>query len=496
MSEAEQFVTVAITVRGADGVPLEGAQSTLKLDTWENPFAASGWRPAFSIPASRLGNGGDMTVEAAGYETRTARVITPFPEDNLGIRVANAASEQKPTAREAYDVMDQEFIVQFEGTDPVDPVDPVDPPSPIDLLPIWVDGKWFRTSDGVPWTQIGCSDFRLLERFLRGEDIGQVLAERANIGFNQLRVFAMCDLMFHLYPQEHADYPQRLRQFLEIVADYGLRVELTVLVDATRVMPDTGSQQIFFNQVVDVVRGMPHVFLELVNENDQTINRINPDAFSQPEGIISSHGSKGVVDAAAEPVCVTPIWSYGTLHPSRPPDWPRLGGHNTMEDVSDKHGTAGTDNESCRPDQGRGPIPSDWFDAAGNIALLCAGGTMHSQCGKDSRPFDATERPCAEAWVKGAKVVSLDYQRGAYIAGHLSGYPINWAPGDSARAHGRLVGNRACCSLPQMRDGYTPTARPGWRITKQNGSIVELEGTARAALDLMKQHTAMTSTAD
>jgi hypothetical protein len=494
MAEAEQFVTVAITVRGADGVPIEGAQSTLKLDTWANPFVASGWRPAFSIPASRLGNGGDMTVECDGYDTRTARVITPFPEDNLGIRVANAASEQKPTAREAYDVMDQEFIVQFEGAP--EPPDPPVPPG-TDLLPIWVDGKWFRTSDGAPWTQIGCTDFRLFERFLRGENIDGVLAERANIGFNQLRVLLTCDLMFHLYPQEWPDYLPRLQAFTQKVADYGLRLELTVFADATRVMPSTGQQQAFFSQVCDVVRGMPHVFLELVNENEQTINTINTDAFSQPEGIISSHGSKGVVDAAAEPVCVTPIWSYGTLHPSRPPDWPRLGGHNTMEDVSDKHNKAGTDNESCRPDQGRGPIPSDWFDAAGNIALLCAGGTMHSQCGKDSRPFDGTERPCAEAWVKGAKVVPLDYQRGAYIAGHLSNYPLNWAPGDSARAHGRLIGGKACCSLPQMRDGYTPTARPGWKITKQTGSVVEVEATSMdRARALMVEANSMGSTAD
>jgi hypothetical protein len=145
-----------------------------------------------------------------------------------------------------------------------------------------------------------------------------------------------------------------------------------------------------------------------------------------------------------------------------------------MEDVADKYGKPGTDNESCRPDQGRGPIPSDFFDAAGNIALLCAGGTFHSAAGKDSRVWDPVERDCAVAWVAGARAVSLDFQRGSYIAGHLSGFPINWQPGDSARAHGRLLGDRACLSLPQMREGFVVVPRQGWRVVSQTGSVVEL----------------------
>jgi hypothetical protein len=294
--------------------------------------------------------------------------------------------------------------------------------------------------------------------------------------------------MFRLYPQEWPDYFPQLQAFIQKVMDYGLRLELTVFADATRVMPSTSQQQRFFGDVCTLVTGRPHVFIELVNENDQSINTIDTNAFSQPVGLITSHGSKGVVDTGVQEACVMLAWSYGTLHPARPSDWPRLGGHNTMEDVSDRYGKPGTDNESCRPDQGRGPIPSDWFDAAANITLLCAGGTFHSNSGKDSVALSPAEHACAEAWIQGVRAVPLDYQRGAYIAGHLTGYPIEWTPSDSSRAHGRLVGNHACLSLPQMRQGYVPTARPGWTITRQTGSVVEVVAqSARTAQTLLDE---------
>jgi hypothetical protein len=468
---SDEMVTVAITLRATSDTDksLDGATSVIVIDTWpeggEIHGTGDGWRPAFQIPRSKLGNGGDMTVTCDGYVTRKARIITPPAEpDKYGLRVENDASKAAGDDVAAiYAVMDQEFLLDVERPR-------------VELLPLVVDGKHFRYSDGGLWTQIGCSDFRLLERKVRGEDIEPILAERAAIGFNSLRIFLMCGNMFNLYPHEHDNYWQAFDDLVDIdLPAHGLRCELTVLVDATRVMPALSTQQNFFRDVCGAVAGLPHVFIELVNENDQPINTIQAQHFTQPGGpLISSHGSKGVVDAAHEAVCVDPLWTYGTLHPARPADWPRLGGHNTMEDVAEKFGKPGTDNESCRPDQGRGPVASDWFDAAGNIALLCAGGTFHSECGKDSRLFDPTERSCAEAWTAGARAVPLDYQRGQYIAGHLTGYPLNWTEGDSSRAHGRLGGDRACCSLPQMRDGYTPTARDGWTIVRQQGSVVEV----------------------
>ncbi len=416
------------------------------------PADATGGQFVYEIPATLpVGNGVSLKIRAEGFQPIDVRfVLRDFSiedpaHDNEHVRV------QHP------------FPNGFR-------LKPVIPP----ILPIVVNGEFFETADGQPWSQIGCSDFRIWQRFLAGEDIEPVLRQRDAIGFNQLRVFLMCDWMFHLYPQERPDYFGQLPRFLDRLAARGLRSELTVLVDATRVMPNLADQQSFFRRVCEAVRGRPDVFVELVNENEQTINTVNTDAFERPAGIICCHGSKGVVDAGVERVCVTPVWSYGTLHPGRGHDWPRLG-HNIMEDIWERLHVAGTINESCRPDQGGGAVPRDFFDAAVNIALMGAGGTFHSQAGKASTLFAGPELECARAWVAGARAVDLSRRRGAYTAGHLTGYPLQWHEGDSVRAHGRIAGSRAACSLPQMRAGYVPTGANGWRVTKQNGSYVECE---------------------
>jgi len=403
--------------------------------------------------------GANLHVEADGYMPYEGRftladfhVIPPDAHNaNLRIQTADGAAP--------YPLLD------FTLT----PVRPV-----VTLGPLHVAERGFVDDHGTPWPWIGCSDFRLFDRFIKGEHIQPIIDERLACGFNQLRVFAMCGNMFHFFPQEHPDYQAKLTEFLDLLGSCGLRTEFTVMVDATVVMPRLEDQQRFWAEVCVTVAGRTDVFLELVNEVDQTINVIDTTRFEQPAGVISCHGSKGIVDAAREPVCVTPVWTYGVLHPKREPDWPRYG-HNIDEDVYHTLHVAGVINESCRPDQGRGPIPSDHFDAIVNMLVMGGGGTFHSQAGKDSRLFDATEKPCAEAWGKGAKVVNLALRNGQYVAGHLYSppFPVMWREGDSTRAHGRILGGQAMCSLPQMRDGYVPVAQDGWRIVKQDGSYVE-----------------------
>ena len=51
---------------------------------------------------------------------------------------------------------------------------PVPPPQ---IPKIGIAGQFF-TLDGQPWTAIECSDFSLYKRYLDGEDIRPVLAER------------------------------------------------------------------------------------------------------------------------------------------------------------------------------------------------------------------------------------------------------------------------------------------------------------------------------
>lgn len=449
-------VMVAITMRVADGTS-PAVHALLVLDDGES-CAATGSRPVFEIPRGSLGHGGSLHIapDDEAFATRTARVVLPR-HDHEGMFVPKdgvAFNFDDPTT------FDTEYVVSRT------------PPKP-KLWPLVVDGLNFSELDGTPWTQIGCSDFQLLQRFLAGEDIDPILDERIALGFNQLRVFLMCHGMFHLYPMEHDGYFVQLQAFVQRCAAKGLRLELTVFVDATQVMPSLEAQKAFWVLVVTTLRNAPSVFLELVNEVDQTINVIATEAFARPSGIICSHGSKGVVNTANESMCVIPVWDYGSGHPARDEGWPRYG-HNLYEDIALRYHVPATDNEACRPDQGRGPVISDFFDAAVNIAVMCAGGTFHCDGGKASRLFTATERDCARAWTAGARIVDQSLQDGRYVAGHLTGFPIQWQPGDSVRAHGRILGNRGMLSLPQMRPDFTSRPVDGWRVSKWVGSYVEV----------------------
>jgi hypothetical protein len=109
----------------------------------------------------------------------------------------------------------------------------------------------------------------------------------------------------------------------------------------------------------------------------------------------------------------TPVWDYGSYHSNGLDEWQRKCAHNAMEDVAEKFHIPGTANENMRcPDDDDNALR--FHDAAAGAALLCAGACFHSQAGKYSRPFDAMERPCAQAWCDGARSVPVEFQAGKY----------------------------------------------------------------------------------
>src|SRR5258706_7318427 len=92
-------------------------------------------------------------------------------------------------------------------------------------------GQFFKLETGARWTGIEASDFNQVARYLNGEDIRPVLAQRAEVGFNLLRVWTLMDLgqfgIGRLQLEEHPDLYQRLPAFLELCAQRKLYVELT-----------------------------------------------------------------------------------------------------------------------------------------------------------------------------------------------------------------------------------------------------------------------------
>jgi hypothetical protein len=364
------------------------AGATVTLDAFLGVTNADGYLCFPTVPASVTRT--TLTVTARDYEPYVALVDLPADGRNYNLMVGAAASAPDQIACPA--------LV----------------PTLVVLPGLVVRRAVFGLATGERWTAIECSDFQLFQRFLRGEDLGPVLAQRAALGFNLLRVFLTCDQMFNLHPTDYPQYFEQLLAFVRVLARSGLRPELVVFADATLVLPRQTDQVTFFSMVVTTLQPVAdQLLLELVNENDQRVNTIDPRAFAPPAGFLAAHGSNG-----SQAVPVRPAWSYETFHTNDASEWWRKTGHNAMELAAGGPGFSGSGkpiltNENTRcPDRFNSVTQA--FDAAAGAALLCAGSCFHSVHGKSSELFDDAELACAQAWVAGARSVPLAFTDGAY----------------------------------------------------------------------------------
>lgn len=272
------------------------------------------------------------------------------------------------------------------------------------LAPLSIEGAFFRAG-GQPITIIECSDFKLLKRYLDHEDIAPILQQRKALGFNCLRVFGMCKLMWDLNPAFVPDYYGILQRFVDAVNLAGLYVELTVFPDCSLVMPDKHDQLVHWARVCDVLRGR-QVLVELQNEASEPPNRIDANDFQKPFGVISSHGSNG-----SESTPVRPWWDYETFHTNDASEWWRKNSHNGMEFSEGTDGIPASHvpilaNENTRFADKDSNL-NHAFDAAAAGALLTSGSCYHSVSGKTSDVWSGLELAAADQWVKGARSVDL-----------------------------------------------------------------------------------------
>jgi hypothetical protein len=294
---------------------------------------------------------------------------------------------------------------------------PIRPYGATSIGALGIAGQFF-TMNGQPWTSIQTSELSLPKRYLAGEDVRLVLAERAALGFNDTRqwllnqsVVAGAGYPEGIHPNQYPDFYERLRDLWELCGSYGLAVEATAFTSCLPLMPNRNDQQRHWDRTQEAARGLGYVRLELVNEYDWGHGENAPDRSlwsMRPSGILASSGS-----STADAPPPTPVWDYVLYHSNSLNEWQRKVGHNAME-WGDVYHCPGHSNENTRyPDNDSSETHA--YDAAMGSALLCAGSCFHSQGGKFSRPFDATERRCAAAWVAGAKSVPLEFQRGRYI---------------------------------------------------------------------------------
>lgn len=286
----------------------------------------------------------------------------------------------------------------------------------VDLPRLRARGAFFELETGQRWTAIEASDFNLYARFLAGQNIEPILAQRASLGFNLLRVWTAYDIrgVGRLIPAEHKNFYAKIPEFLQAAAKHGLRVEFTGYTGIND--PD------HWSQLVASVASSTNVILELVNELSENVNE--PDDLGRifdlnrferpPPPILASHGSNG-----SQALAVRPWWGYEVYHSNVASDWARKVGHNAMEFADGTADWAGSHVPILANENTRGPdrfhSPQQAFDAAAGAALLAAGSCFHSVSGKTSELWGGLELELARAWAAGATSVPLACQDGPYV---------------------------------------------------------------------------------
>jgi hypothetical protein len=269
---------------------------------------------------------------------------------------------------------------------------PAQPPLP-SVLPLHTEGARFVDSEGKRWNWKGATDFLLLKKYLDGEDIGPILAQRKDAGANLVRVFGMCANIARFYPQEYPGFWEGLVGFVDYLADAGFYVELTVFADAQLVLPDL-TTQIAHWQGFYRVANKPNVFLELVNENSHAGNTIRVERFTRLDGsALQSHGSE-----QTDMHYIEPAWDLAGIHVRRdpPPDARGATNYDCYEFEARF--------PKARPEVGDEGIKTTneaYAALMGTHAAICGGGTFHSQAGVTSQLWNEAEFAAARAFYQG-----------------------------------------------------------------------------------------------
>lgn len=386
-------------------------------------------------------------------------------------------------------------------------------PPPPDVTPADEEGPiaitWPTMSDpGGPWRWKGFSDFLLFWRYLNGEDIGPLLADRISVGATVLRVFGMVawdDISPRYYPQDYGPaYYTKLSAFVALLAAHRLRLEFTIFCDcrdAPQVMPNAADRDRHQQQVIEALKDAGpmmtdggygetwNVFVEVANEPFKNLPGGNEEAVARAEQLVGQGFlvAAGNYDARSSTVWQPwPPGDYGTTHAARSDDWPRKCKdiYDLAQDgdippeprvpwIGDEPMGAAEANDPGR----RSNIPADfgWYFAG--AAMFGPGGTFHCDAGTHSDLLGPNQRTCALAAFAALDWVPTDapywpYQRGGM---NEDGTPSDTGIGNMPILHDDNLELRSYCKgngsqswCIQIRTSRAhATARDGWRIVSE-----------------------------
>lgn len=350
-------------------------------------------------------------------------------------------------------------------------------PSGSEHVQLHTNGKRFVREDGTTWRGKGFSDFNLLAKFARGEDIQPILTERIQLGANYVRVFMMLDNVGHLAP---ADSLANLSAFLSLLEARGLRAEVVVFADLPT--HPAFDQHGYLTQVATILNAHGGIHLgELCNECTHPANRVDYAAFQKPTGpTLWSHGSNlGDGDP------YEPVWDYVSDHPGRNDEWMRRINCRDSPQVI-------AANAPCLEDEPMGASATDQpgkrsANAAdfGYFGGICGewsqGCLFHSDSGILSELLGPAEHAAAVSFFAGLNFAPADapswpYQRGDNCGSCPGVGDMPVAQWDLPAPHGSLRtvarGDGATEWVVAVRPAdcpYVPVVRAPWRVAEQSG---------------------------
>ena len=353
--------------------------------------------------------------------------------------------------------------------------------------PLHVDRPAIRDAHNQCWQWRGFTDFLLFYRFLTDVDIEPFLTERSGLGANILRVLSMvgwdeCSPRF--YPQNFPDYYEDLRDFAHLLADRGLRLELTVFADAQIVMPDANERKLHLQDCLQTLQECWNVVIEIANEPFKNL----PGGDQEAIDLGQEAQGHGLLIATGEYSSWLPLdtCDYGTTHCDRTEDWPRRA-KDLMDrcDSSDKTPWIGDEPvgaaEVLDPWR-RDTNPDNFAWYAATCQMFGPGATFHCEDGIHSRtPIGPVQTECAKAFFWALHWMPTDallhpYQRGdmGSDAG-IGNMPILHNDALETRSYCKGNGSQEwCVQIQTSRDHATP--RDGWRVvTEPRKGFVYLE---------------------
>lgn len=293
-------------------------------------------------------------------------------------------------------------------------------------------GRYFALDTGARFTAIECSDFNLLGRLVHeGPDVVRdVLAERASMGFNLLRVWTryegnedFTNTIGYLLPSVNPELYAKIPVLCSMAAEEGLYLELTAYTG--------GANDDHWERLAAALKGVSNAIVDGANEIDDYDNDVDEFALTDIPDVLCSRGS--YVQSIIPP---RPWMQYETMHTNESDEWWRKGSHNGMELTEGTEGIVASgvpvlinENERCDKDRNI----NHHEDAARACALLVAGSCFHSLSGKRSALFSDFDRPYAEAFVRGASEVPLEFQDGHYR------HDSAWEGPDDLRVYRRVL---------------------------------------------------------